>query len=143
MCNRLLARKRTFTASGSIIVMSGGGLEGFYCVRAACALFWTSTRERDFWPGRVTARAADGLKLPPLDAVQASCLPGPTVIELSSVLVLTWRDAADKSSVGASDCSVSIGRPVVEMAGGAELLWGFIQVFVTQSQITCCLSKTA
>lgn len=125
--------------------MSGGGAEGFYCVHAAFALFWTGTRKRDFWSGRVTARAADGLKLPGLDSVQASCLPCPTVIELSSVLVLTCRDTADKGSVGASDCFISICLSLVEMADnfvGFNLSVGKIKIFLTQSLVTCWLFKT-
>lgn len=35
----MMTRKQKFTASGSIILMSGGGVEGFYCVRAALLSF--------------------------------------------------------------------------------------------------------
>lgn len=35
----MMTRKQKFTASGSIILMSGGGVEGFYCVRTALLSF--------------------------------------------------------------------------------------------------------
>lgn len=94
LCNRLLAQRQgqKFTTSGSIILMSRGGLLLCSC---CFALIGVGPGEKIFGQ-RVTARSVDCLKLSPLDIGQPSCLSCRTLIELGSVLiVLTCRDTAD------------------------------------------------
>lgn len=114
LCNRLLAWRQgqKFTTSGSIILMSRGGLLLCSC---CFALIGVGPGEKIFGR-RVTARSVDCSKLSPLDIGQPSCLSCRTLIELGSVpVVLTCRDTADSVGIRSANCLYITSPPFVSV----------------------------